>query len=130
MLPWEQPSRDDIRTLLRDPELYRARFLKVRPASGGERIPFIRNNPQRVLHARLEEEKRIFGRVRALIPKARRMGVSTEIGGRFFQRVATEFGRRAQVVAHRADAAAKTWTADGLDRPDEPLRSYVIVVRA
>ena len=44
--------------------------------------------------------------VRALVPKARRMGVSTEIGGRFFHQTATMFGRRAQVVAHRADSAA------------------------
>lgn len=44
--------------------------------------------------------------VRALIPKARRMGVSTYIGGRYFHQTATLFGRRAQVVAHRADSAA------------------------
>ena len=43
--------------------------------------------------------------VRALIPKARRMGVSTYIGGRYFHQTATMFGRRAQVVAHRADSA-------------------------
>lgn len=47
----------------------------------------------------------MFGMVRALIPKARRMGVSTYIGGRYFHQTATMFGRRAQVVAHRADSA-------------------------
>ncbi len=79
--------------------------MRVRPREGGERIPFILNNAQRVLHARIEREREVFGMVRALIPKARRMGVSTYIGGRFFHQTATMFGRRAQVVAHRADSA-------------------------
>lgn len=85
---------------------YREKFLRIRPVKGGERIPFILNNAQRVLHARIEEERKTFGMVRALIPKARRMGVSTYIGGRFFHQTATNFGRRAQVVAHRGDSAA------------------------
>lgn len=90
---------------MRDFDQYR-RFLKIRPRVGGERVPFVLNNAQRVLHARIEEERKTFGMVRALIPKARRMGVSTYIGGRYFHRTATEFGRRAQVVAHRSDSAA------------------------
>lgn len=79
--------------------------MRVRPRAGGERIPFILNNAQRVLHSRVEAERKTFGLVRALIPKARRMGVSTYIGGRYFHRTATEYGRRAQVVAHRSDSA-------------------------
>lgn len=108
--PWEPStsvqSRDDVRAKLRDFDLYRERFLRVRPRAGGERVPFILNAAQRVLHARIEAERQTFGMVRALIPKARRMGVSTYTGGRYFHQTATMFGRRAQVVAHRSDSAA------------------------
>jgi len=107
--PWEVPApltRDEQRARLLDFDFYREKFLCIRPREGGERIPFIMNNAQRTLHARLEAEKKKFGMIRALIPKARRMGVSTYIGGRFFHQTATRFGRRSQVVAHRTDSAA------------------------
>lgn len=109
--PWSMPVQNAeerkavLKAKLRDFDYYREKFLRIRPRQGGERIPFILNHAQRVLHARLEEEKKTFGMIRALIPKARRMGVSTYIGGRNFHQVATMFGRRAQVVAHRGDSA-------------------------
>lgn len=99
-------SKDDVRAKLKDFSFYREKFLRVRPRQGGERIPFVLNNAQRVLDAKLQAELDTFGMIRALIPKARRMGVSTYIGGRFFHQTATMFGRRAQVVAHRADSAS------------------------
>lgn len=108
MFPWETSpvqSKEDVRAKLRDFDYYREKFLRVRPRAGGERVPFILNHAQRVLHARIEAERKTFGMVRALIPKARRMGVSTYIGGRNFHQTATMFGRRAQVVAHRSDSA-------------------------
>jgi hypothetical protein len=109
MFPWEASpvqSKEELRARLRDFDYYREKFLRVRPRAGGERIPFIFNHAQRRLGTGLEAEKKTFGMVRALIPKARRMGVSTEIGGRYFHQTATMFGRRAQVVAHRADSAS------------------------
>jgi hypothetical protein len=104
--PWEAPlSRDSVRAKLLDFDTYRETFLRVRPREGGERIPFVLNAAQRVLHAKIQAEKQAFGVVRALIPKARQMGVSTYVGGRYFHRTATESGRRAQIVAHRSDSA-------------------------
>lgn len=106
MFPWSASpvSSDDVRAKLRDFDFYR-KFLMIRPRQGGERIPFNINAAQTVLHARIEAERKTFGTVRALIPKARRMGVSTYIGARYFHRTATEFGRRAQVVAHSTASA-------------------------
>lgn len=109
MFPWEASSvdaKEAQRAKLRDFHYYREKFLKVRPRVGGERVPFVLNNAQTVLHRRIEAELAEFGMVRALIPKARRMGVSTYIGGRYFHETATRFGRRSQVVAHRSDSAA------------------------
>lgn len=110
-MPWEAlpaspPSKEDVRSKLRDFDYYRENFLFIRPREGGERVRFVLNNAQRMLHARIEDERKTYGMVRALIPKARRMGVSTYVGGRFFHHTATQFGRRAQVVAHRSDSAA------------------------
>jgi hypothetical protein len=109
VFPWEASpvdTKEARRAKLLDFEYYRPKFLTVRPRAGGERIPFVLNNAQTILHRRIEAERTEFGMVRALIPKARRMGVSTYIGGRYFQQTATQFGRRAQVVAHRSDSAA------------------------
>lgn len=109
-MPWDAPvpseaeRKEEMRAKLRDFEQYR-KHLKIRPKAGGERVPFQLNAAQLVLHQRIQRERELYGRVRALIPKARRMGVSTYIGGRYFHRTATEFGRRAQVVAHRSDSA-------------------------
>jgi len=107
--PWAAarpaPTREEQRAKLLDFDYYREHFLKIRPRKGGERISFILNNAQHVLHQRFEAELKTFGMIRALVPKARRMGVSTYVGGRFFKGTATQFGRRAQVVAHRSDSA-------------------------
>ena len=106
--PWSAPvplSKEDVRARLLDFNYYREKFLRVRPLAGGERIPFIFNKPQTVLHEYFNTELKTFGMVRALIPKARRMGVSMEVSGRFFHQTATRFGRRAQIVAHRSDSA-------------------------
>src|SRR5712671_2617181 len=102
--PWGTPppiSKKSIRTGLLDFDRYRETFLRVRPLVGGDRVPFILNVPQCRLHARVEDERNTFRMVRALVPKARQMGVSKYVGVRYFHRTATEFGRRAQIVAHR-----------------------------
>lgn len=111
--PWAQPIAPQphaqeaaVRAVLGNFDRYRETFLKIRPRTGGERIPFRLNEAQTVLHTRLEQELKHFGRVRALIPKARRMGVSTYIGSRDFFKTATKKGRRAHIVAHRSDSAS------------------------
>ena len=105
--PWAPPvqTKEAVRAKLCNFDYYREKFLRVRPREGGERIPFVLNNAQVHLHARIEREREVFGMVRALIPKARQMGVSTYVGGRYFHQTATMFGRRAQIVAHRSDSA-------------------------
>jgi hypothetical protein len=105
--PWAitLSDEDQIRSLLKSFDRYREKFIKIRPREGGERKPFILNAAQQLLHRRLEWELETYGRIRALIPKARRMGVSTYIGARFFYKTATTKGRRAHVVAHRTDSA-------------------------
>jgi hypothetical protein len=90
---------------LKDFEWYRENHLFIRPREGGARRLFRINAAQTVLNQRLNAELKEHGNLRSLVPKARRMGVSTYISGRFFHRTATQRGVRAHVVAHRNDSA-------------------------
>ena len=64
------------------------RCLKLRPKTGGM-APFLFNPAQMELHRRLDEQKAKTGKVRAVVLKARQMGISTYIAARFaFDRVA------------------------------------------
>ena len=84
---------------------YAESCLKIRTKAG--RIePLTFNAPQRLLHEALEKQKAETGRVRALVPKGRQMGVSTYVGARFFHRVTHSKGLRAFILTHRDQATA------------------------
>lgn len=70
----------------------------------GKEQPFRMNRAQRYVHSRLEAQKKSLGYIRALILKGRQQGISTLIGGRFYQAVATNTGQRAFIVAHEQKA--------------------------
>lgn len=76
----------------------------MRPKSGGLQ-PFIWNDAQRKLHAILEEQKAKTGRVRAIVLKARQMGISTLIAARFYRHVTTHPGIRCSIIAHETAAS-------------------------
>lgn len=88
-----------------DFEVYSASCLKIRTKSG-EIQPFRLNRSQRFLHSKLEEQRKAKGKVRALVLKARQVGISTYIGGRKYWRVTHGFGLRAFILTH-LDAASE-----------------------
>ena len=93
-----------IRRKLRDDfEHYAARCLKIR-TKGGDIQPLMLNKAQRYAHEKLEAQKRETGRVRAMILKARQMGFSTYIGGRFYHNVTHRRGQRAYILTHEQEA--------------------------
>ena len=100
-------SDDDLRAKLSDYETFANKLLKVSPPFGNSRVSFDFNQAQRDLDNRLTRELKQFGRIRALVPKARKMGVSTYVGGRYYHRCITKKGRRAIIVAHRSESSAK-----------------------
>ena len=63
------------------------------------------NEAQLYLHAKLEEQKRRTGRVRALILKGRQQGCSTYVEARFFHQVTTRRGLSAYILTHHDDAS-------------------------
>jgi hypothetical protein len=85
-------------------ELYAATCLKIRGKAGGANVPFIFNKAQRYIHARLEDQLKTLGYVRALILKGRQQGASTLIGARFYQKTSMNEGTGAFIVAHEDKA--------------------------
>src|SRR5262252_5149678 len=73
--------------------------LKLRTKSGAVE-PFILNPAQLRLHALLEEHRAKTGRVRAVILKARQMGISSYISARLFHKTIHIPGVRTLIAAH------------------------------
>lgn len=93
--------------LLRDDlEVFSAHCLKVLPKQGGKPVPFVWNRAQRHIHAKLEEQKRTTGKVRALLLKARQQGASTYIGARFYHQSSMREGQGTFIVAHEDKATS------------------------
>jgi hypothetical protein len=84
-------------------EAYAERCLKIRAKSGSvQKFEF--NRAQRFIHARLEDQLRRTGKVRALILKGRQQGCSTYVGGRFYHRVTHSKGIRVFILTHEQPA--------------------------
>ena len=81
--------------LATDLEFFAAERLKIRPKAGNL-APFTFNPAQRELHRRLEEQKAKTGRVRAIVLKARQMGISTYVAARFYKSTTAAPGLRSR----------------------------------
>lgn len=88
---------------------YAERALKIRTKDGAI-APFVLNAAQRLVHGQLEAQRSRVGKVRALVLKGRQQGVSTYVEGRFYHRVSFEFGKRAFILTHLAEATANLFS--------------------
>lgn len=86
---------------------YCANLIKIGTKKPGELVPFIWNAAQTKLHEKLERQREARGLVRALILKARRLGISTYIGVRYFHRTTLWKGHHAFILTHE-DKATQT----------------------
>jgi hypothetical protein len=71
--------------------------------------PLKLNKAQRLVHERLEKQKKETGRVRALILKARQEGISTYVAARFWHQVALYPNIVALIVADQRKRSEKLW---------------------
>jgi len=104
---WITAIRGDIEHAERlecDLPYFAERCLKLRPKTGGME-PFVFNPAQLELHRRLEEQKAKTGKVRAVVLKARQMGISTYIAARFYKRTIQNPGLRTIIIAHEKPAS-------------------------
>jgi hypothetical protein len=87
-----------------DLEFFAAELLKIRPKAGSL-VPFAFNAAQRELHRRLEAQRSKTGRVRAIVLKARQVGISTYISARYFRRTIGSPGLRTAIIGHERAAS-------------------------
>lgn len=70
----------------------------------GQKVLLRFNRAQKYIHAKIEEQRRRTGKVRAIILKGRQQGASTYIGARFYCISSINYGRNAFIVAHEQKA--------------------------
>jgi len=87
-----------------DLEYFAEQLLKIRPKAG-RLEPFTFNPAQIALHRRLEEQKAKTGKVRAIVLKARQMGISTYIAARFYRQTVSNEGLRCIILGHEKRAS-------------------------
>jgi hypothetical protein len=92
-----------LRRLRSDFEFYAPRILKIRDKAGSI-VPLRLNRAQRFLHAEVERQRAETGKVRIIGLKGRQQGFSTYVEGRFYWKVSGEFGKRAFILTHLAEA--------------------------
>ena len=83
--------------------LYAKNVLRV-VTKDGELVPFKLNQAQKLVHAKLDKQLKETGRVRALVLKARQVGISTYIEGRLFWRTTQTRNANAFVLSHLAES--------------------------
>ena len=79
--------------------------LKLRPKFGPLE-PFIFNAAQHKLHELIEQQKAKTGRVRAIILKARQLGVSTYVAARFYRATTASPGLKTIIIGHERRASS------------------------
>lgn len=88
---------------LRRLELFSPKFLTIRTKSGTPKyLEF--NRAQLYIHSRLQKQKDVTGKVRAIILKGRQQGCSTYIQARYFHKVITSRGKKAFILTHDKEA--------------------------
>lgn len=89
--------------LFRDFKLFASTCLKIRTKEGAI-ADFELNKAQQYLHQKLEEQRKVKGKVRALILKGRQQGCSTYVAARFYHQAIQRLGAKVFILTHREDA--------------------------
>ncbi len=87
-----------------DPIAYFNVGLKVEEFGTGLMVPFGLNPAQQIVHAVAEKQLEEQDMVRIIVLKARRLGMSTYVQGRYFAKAATRTNRNVQIVTHSRSA--------------------------
>lgn len=109
-------------------KLYRENFpvyardnLKVKDKAAST-VPFILNTAQLYIHEKLEAQKAMTGKVRALVLKGRQQGASTYIGGRFYHRVSLFKGLGVYILTHEIPATENLFAMVDRYHKNNPLK--------
>ena len=103
------PHEKEIRLKLKNDFLhYAKKCLKIRTKKGAV-IPFEVNKAQQYVFDKLEEQKALTRKVRALILKGRQQGMSTLVAGRFYHISTHQFGTQVFILTHALDATSNLY---------------------
>src|SRR5690242_10015410 len=101
----EMTRRSTNERLQNDLEFFAQTALKIRPKAGPLEC-FAFNPAQKKLHALLEKQKAETGKVRAIVLKARQLGISTYVAARKFHRTISNPGLRTIIIGHERRASS------------------------
>lgn len=73
----------------------------------GHLVPWVLNLAQRYAHAKVEEQRRLKGWVRALIVKGRQQGLSTYVDGRLYHKTTRRKGISSFILSHEGSSTDK-----------------------
>ena len=107
-LMWLDQITDEGRHVVRlhhDLPFFAEQALKLRPKMGPLE-PFRFNGAQHKLHELLEEQRKKTGRVRAIVLKARQLGVSTYVAARFYRATTASPGLKTIIIGHERRASS------------------------
>lgn len=97
----ELKKREKLATYKSDFATFATEQIKILPKDSSKGfIPFTFNEAQRIINDKLEQQLRTTGRVRAIILKARQMGISTYTTGRVFWKSYFNAYNKSVVMAH------------------------------
>ena len=82
---------------------YAERCLKIRTKNSAIE-PFKLNKAQKYIHDKLEKQKLLTGKVRAIILKGRQQGCSTYVAARYYHQVTHSLGTKVFILTHLDDA--------------------------
>ncbi len=101
-------QKENLRQLYNDLPFFSKNCLKIRTKEG--RIqPFELNKAQLYLHQKLEQQKKLTGKVRAVILKGRQQGCSTYVAARFYHQIIQRKGSKCFILTHRKDATSNLY---------------------
>src|SRR5210317_201874 len=103
MMELTDQQKEKLRQLYIDFPFFAKNCLNIRTKSG-QLESFELNKAQLYIHEKLEEQKRLTGKVRAVILKGRQQGCSTYVAGRFYHQIIQRKGSKCFILTHRKDA--------------------------
>ena len=121
-----QKRFETFRRLQSDLTYFSKHCLRIRDKAGAL-LPLNFNKAQTYLHARLEEQRRRTGKVRAVLVKGRQQGCSTYVAARFYHRASLNSGISAFILAHIAESTDHLFKMVGryYDNAPEPIKPGV-----
>lgn len=100
LLPARVAAYEESDRIMREDLRHYCRTLVQIQTKTGELKPFEWNEAQDRLHKKLEKQLDSRGLVRAIILKARRLGISTYVGARYYNRATLNLGKNAFILTH------------------------------